>query len=277
MPDPYRSSARLRRGRHARNVPAGLHRLPLRENDHPAARTPSLSLPFRGEGQIEGRVSLATRVSVVDQQMHQARGVPAVAAAGLDLGIELVDQSGERAGGRRCAWPRPGRCRDPCASNPRRSRNRTCRRAWSTPGSPSARLWAAPLEMVSISLAPSSPARAAKFSPRPDPGATPAMQIWLTILASWPEPWSPSKHAGAGIGVDHRLGAVEGGLLAADHHRQLAVLGARLPAGDRRIEKIDAGLLGLLGDLAGDLGRGRRMVDQHRALVHARRARPSSP
>ena len=78
------------------------------------------------------------------------------------------------------------------------------------------------------------------------------------------------QDAGSGIGVDHRFGAVEGGLLAADHHRQLALLGAGLSAGDRRIEEIDAGLFGLLGDLAGELGRGRRMVDQHRALVHAR-------
>jgi hypothetical protein len=70
------------------------------------------------------------------------------------------------------------------------------------------------------------------------------------------------QDAGPGIGIDHRLGAVEGGLLAADHHRQLALLGAGLSAGDRRVEEIDAGLFSLLGDLAGKLGRGRRMVDQ---------------
>jgi hypothetical protein len=78
------------------------------------------------------------------------------------------------------------------------------------------------------------------------------------------------QNAGAGIGIDHRLGAVVSGLLAADHDRQLALLGPGLSAGDRRIEEVDAGLFGLFGDLAGELGRGGRMVDQHRALPYAR-------
>ena len=124
--------------------------------------------------------------------------------------------------------------------------------------------------MVSISLAPSSPARAAKFRPSARPWSNAGDADLVDHLGELARAMGAHQHAGPGIGIDHRLGAVEGGLLAADHHRQLAVLGAGLAAGDRRVEEIDARLLGLLGDLAGELGRGRRVVDQHRALAHAR-------
>src|SRR3546814_8250309 len=50
----------------------------------------------------------------------------------------------------------------------------------------------------------------------------------------------PEQGDGAGVAVDHRLGAVEHGLVAAAHHRQHAVLGARLPAGHRGIDEADA-------------------------------------
>ncbi len=66
------------------------------------------------------------------------------------------------------------------------------------------------------------------------------MQIWLTILVSWPEPRRTHQPDHAGIGIDHRLGAFEDGLLAADHDGQLAVFGAGLAARDRRVEEIEA-------------------------------------
>ena len=100
--------------------------------------------------------------------------------------------------------------------------------------------WAAPLEIISTSLAGSSPAFLAKFMPSARPWTRPAMQIWLTILVSWPAPTGAHQDAGPGVGIDHRLGAVEVGRLAADHDRELAVLGAGLAAGDRRVEEVAA-------------------------------------
>ena len=80
----------------------------------------------------------------------------------------------------------------------------------------------------------------AKFMPSAKPWTRPAMQIWFTILVSWPLPPAPHQDAGLGVGIDHRFRAVERRLLAAHHDRELAVLGAGLAAGDRRVEEIDA-------------------------------------
>ena len=75
----------------------------------------------------------------------------------------------------------------------------------------------------------------------------------------------PDQIDGAGIGLDHRLGFAEIRLIAADHHRERAVLGAGLAARDRRVERAGAALCGGRMQLAGDAGRGRGVVDEHGA------------
>ena len=50
---------------------------------------------------------------------------------------------------------------------------------------------AAPLEMTLITFSTSSPAFLAKWMPSESPCTSPAMQIWLTILVSWPAPTGP--------------------------------------------------------------------------------------
>ena len=50
---------------------------------------------------------------------------------------------------------------------------------------------AAPLEITSSTASTSRPARLAKWTPSDRPWTRPAMQIWLTILVSWPEPTGP--------------------------------------------------------------------------------------
>ena len=58
-------------------------------------------------------------------------------------------------------------------------------------------------------------------------------------------------------------------LLAAAHNGQLAVLGARLTAGNRRVDKTDSLFRQSRGDLARDIGRRGGVVDKDRALRHA--------
>ncbi len=53
--------------------------------------------------------------------------------------------------------------------------------------------WAAPCEITSTTRFPSSPARSAKARPSARPSTSPAMQIWFTILVSWPAPVSPMR------------------------------------------------------------------------------------
>jgi hypothetical protein len=79
----------------------------------------------------------------------------------------------------------------------------------------------------------------------------------------------PEEHDGARVAVDHRLRLLEMRRFAAAHDGQHAVFRPRLPAGDRRIDEADTLLRGQGRDLAGDVGRGRGVVDQHRALGHA--------
>ena len=66
------------------------------------------------------------------------------------------------------------------------------------------------------------------------------MQIWLNIFVSWPLPGPPISVTARRVVAEHRRGAVERRGVAADHDRELAVFGARLAAGYRRIEKADA-------------------------------------
>jgi len=52
---------------------------------------------------------------------------------------------------------------------------------------------AAPLPMTSSTRSASSPARIAKSMPSESACTSPAMQIWLTILVSWPAPGAPIR------------------------------------------------------------------------------------
>jgi hypothetical protein len=61
----------------------------------------------------------------------------------------------------------------------------------------------------------------------------------------------------------------EGLRLAAAHHREHAVLGAGLAAGDRRIDEVKAVRLGLGVQFARDLRRCGGVIDNHRVLAHA--------
>ena len=70
------------------------------------------------------------------------------------------------------------------------------------------------------------------------------MQIWLTILVSWPAPDRTHQRHGARVVLRARARRLrEHRVVAADHDRQLAVLGAGLPARDRRVEEGDAASL----------------------------------
>src|ERR1700730_1920569 len=92
--------------------------------------------------------------------------------------------------------------------------------------------WAAPFEMVSTTALTSSPAFLAKWIPSARPSTRPAMQFWLTIFVSWPEPL-----AHPGVGRDDRLGAGIGVLGAAAHHGQDAVFRTRRTAGHRTVDE----------------------------------------
>ena len=72
-----------------------------------------------------------------------------------------------------------------------------------------------------------------------------------------------------GIGFHHRQGGVEGVLITAAHDRKLPVLGPRLTTRNRRIDEIQARVLGGGIHLFGDLGRYGGVIDKDRALGHA--------
>ena len=82
-------------------------------------------------------------------------------------------------------------------------------------------------------------------------------------------PDRPHQSDHAGIGLDHRLGAIEDGLVAAAHDREDAILRACLAAGDGCVDEVDALGLGGVGKLAGDFGAGSGIVDQNGASLHA--------
>ena len=73
-----------------------------------------------------------------------------------------------------------------------------------------------------------------------------------------------------GIAVDDRLHGLEYLLLPAHHHGQDAVLGARLAAGDRAVEEVQAALPGDGIQLPGDFRRRRGVIHEHAAGLHAR-------
>ena len=79
----------------------------------------------------------------------------------------------------------------------------------------------------------SRPARWPKAMASDRPCTSPAIAIWLTIFASWPAPLSPSSVTARAKAAITGLTAIEGGRVAAAHHRQRAVLRAGLAAGDR--------------------------------------------
>ena len=88
----------------------------------------------------------------------------------------------------------------------------------------------------------------------------------------------PDQVDGTGIGVDHRLGFAELRRIAADHHRERAVLGARLAARHRaRRAQPAPRLLGGRMQLAGDLGRRRGVVDRTPRLGRSAWNAPSRP
>ena len=66
------------------------------------------------------------------------------------------------------------------------------------------------------------------------------MQIWLTILVSWPAAGRADQPAGARIVRDDRLDPRIDVRLAPAHHAESAVLGSRLAAGDGRVDEADA-------------------------------------
>ena len=75
--------------------------------------------------------------------------------------------------------------------------------------------------------------------------------------------------AGACVGRDHLFGLREGLGVAAAHHREHAVLGAGLAAGDRRIDEVEAALFRFGVQFPRNRSRCRGVVDHDRAFAHA--------
>ena len=71
--------------------------------------------------------------------------------------------------------------------------------------------------------------------------------------------------------LEHRL------VVGPAHHRQLPVLGAGLPARHRGVDEADPALGAGGGQLAGEHGRRRRVVDEDRPRRPSPPARPRSP
>jgi hypothetical protein len=103
------------------------------------------------------------------------------------------------------------------------------------------------------------------------------MQIWLTILASWPAPADRAGGRMRAIGGDHRLGAGVGVFLAAAHHGEHAVLRAGLSARDRRVDEAEPELAAAACEFARDLGGGRGVVDEDPRPSPCRRKRRPFP
>src|SRR5262249_4171147 len=66
----------------------------------------------------------------------------------------------------------------------------------------------------------------------------------------------------------YRLGAGIGVRIATAHDGQRAVLGAGLAAGHRRVNELETALPGGRIELARDIGRRGRVIDERRALLH---------
>ena len=79
----------------------------------------------------------------------------------------------------------------------------------------------------------------------------------------------PYQSNGFGVGVHDRTGAVEQFGIATDHDRELTALGARLAARKRRVEETDGPLGRNAVDLAGQVGRCGRVIDDDRTGCRA--------
>ncbi len=84
-------------------------------------------------------------------------------------------------------------------------------------------------------------------------------------LARLPRARRPEVRDGAAERLEHRPGAGHSLVAAAAEDGQRAALGALGAAGDRGVHEEGAPPLELAGELAGDAGRDRRAVHQHRA------------
>jgi osmotically-inducible protein OsmY len=209
-------------------------------------------------------------MGIVSQRpFDQAGRVPALAAHGLHVGVELVHQrrDGQRAPLRRASSStRPRSLRIQSTAKPKSNLPVTM----VLPRLSICQLCAAPLPITSSTCFMSSPARWPKAMASDRPCTRPAMQIWLTILASWPAPASPMQREGARKGHGHRLhGRIERRRVAAAHHGELAVLRAGLAAGHRRVDKLQAQRRGPRVQLARHIGRGGGVVHEDGARLHA--------
>ena len=127
--------------------------------------------------------------------------------------------------------------------------------------------WAAPLEMVSITFSMSRPARLREMQRLGQAFDQPADADLVDHLGELAGARRADQIDRSGIGFDHRLGLCEIRLVAADHDGERAVLGARLAARHRRIERAGAALLGGFVKLAGDIGGGGGVIDEDGAAA----------
>ena len=88
-------------------------------------------------------------------------------------------------------------------------------------------------------------------------------------LGQLPRSGLTEQSAGLSERHDHRLGAIERGLVATHHHGKLAVLGTSLPARHWRVEEVEATSLGRRIEFARDACRRRRVVDEQRPFADA--------
>jgi len=91
------------------------------------------------------------------------------------------------------------------------------------------------------------------------------MQIWFTILASWPEPLSPKQRERPGKGHGHRFDRFKGSGVSTAHHGEHAVLCAGLSTGHRGVDELQAPRLATALELACHVGRSGGVVDEDRA------------
>ena len=130
-------------------------------------------------------------------------------------------------------------------------------------------LCAAPLEIAAITLSMSRPARWPRFSASDEALDEAGDAHLVHHLGDLARARRADQGDRLGVGHGDRVGLVERPLLAAAHHGELAVLGARLAARHRRVDEVDAVLLALRMELARDVGRGGGVVVEDRALAHA--------
>ena len=95
------------------------------------------------------------------------------------------------------------------------------------------------------------------------------MAIWLTIFASWPAPLSPSRvtaRAKAAI-----TGLTRSKAAASPPHITVSTpfCAPAWPPETGRVDELQAALERRLGEFARHVGRGRGVVDEHRARLHA--------